>query len=117
MQARRFEDRGGYSILPALYGLAGRGVVFCFVLSVLLFLLYLLGNFQEFLDDTQLFLLGLLRVSLLAELFAGLLFIIAVFLLRRQRRRILRLLLCAVSMVVSYALLVGLSFLSAWFQL
>lgn len=110
-------ERGRLAFVFTLYVVAGRAVIFFFMFSVLLFLLYLLGNFQEFLDDTQLYLLGLLRVSLLAELFAGLLYIISVFLLGRGRRRAVRLVLCAFSMVFSYAMLVGLSFLSAWFRL
>jgi hypothetical protein len=111
------QDRGRLTVLFSLYVVVGRAAVFFFILSVLLFLLYILGNFQEFLDATQLYLLGLLRVSLLAELFAGLLYIISVFLVRRERRRARRLVLCACSMVFSYVLLVGLSFLAAWFHL
>lgn len=111
------QDRGRLPVLFTLYTAAGRAVVFLFMLSMLLFLLYLLGNFQEFLDSTQLFLLGLLRSTLLAELFAGLLYIIFVFLLGRARRTAAGLVLCAFSMILSYVLLVGLSFLSAWFRL
>jgi hypothetical protein len=80
------QERGRRPVLFALYEIVSRAVIFFFILSVLSFLLYLLGNFQEFLDSTQLYLLGLLRVSLLSQLFAGLLYIVFVFLLGRHLR-------------------------------
>jgi hypothetical protein len=70
-------------------------VVFFFIFSLLLFLLYLLGNFQEFLDSTQIFLIKLLKISLLAEVFLGILYILLVFILRRQRRYYLKLIFCS----------------------
>jgi len=91
--------------------------VFFFIFSLLLFLLYLLGNFQEFLDSTQIFLIQLLKVSLLAEVFVGLLYLLMVFLLRRQRRFIGKVILCSLSVVTSFMLLLAFSFLTAWFQL
>jgi len=91
--------------------------VFFFIFSLLLFLLYLLGNFQEFLDSTQIFLIQLLKVSLLAEVFVGLLYLLMVFLLRRQRRFIGKVILCSLSVVTSFLLLLAFSFLTAWFQL
>jgi len=92
-------------------------VVFFFIFSLLLFLLYLLGNFQEFLDSTQIFLIKLLKISLLTEVFLGVLYILLVFVLRRQRRHYLKLIFCSLSVVISYLLLLAFSFLSAWFQL
>lgn len=91
--------------------------MFFFIFSLLLFLLYLLGNFQEFLDSTQIFLIQLLKVSLLAEVFVGLLYLLMVFLLRRQRRFIGKVILCSLSVVTSFLLLLAFSFLTAWFQL
>jgi hypothetical protein len=91
--------------------------VFFFIFSLLLFLLYLLGNFQEFLDSTQIFLVQLLKVSLLAEVFVGLLYLLMVFMLRRQRRFLGKVILCSLSVVVSFVLLLAFSFLTAWFQL
>jgi hypothetical protein len=109
--------RGRVFILSSLFWLVARAVIFFFLFSLLLFLLYLLGNFQEFLDSTQVFLLQLLKVSLLAEVFVGLLYIILVFFLRRQRRLYVKLILCSLSVVFCYLLLLAFSFLSAWFQL
>ncbi|MCK5005762.1 MAG: hypothetical protein KAR73_00135 [Spirochaetales bacterium] len=110
-------SRGQIFILSSLYWLVARGVVFFFIFSLLLFLLYLLGNFQEFLDSTQIFLIKLLKISLLAEVFLGILYILLVFILRRQRRYYLKLIFCSLSVVISYLLLLAFSFLSAWFQL
>ena len=86
------------------------------LLALLLLCLYLLGNFQEFLDGTQIFLLDALRLSLLAEVFLGVLYISLVFFLRRQRRYVVKLVMCFLSVLFCWALLLGVSFLSAWFQ-
>jgi len=91
--------------------------VFFFIFSLLLFLLYLLGNFQEFLDSTQIFLIQLLKVILLAEVFTGLLYLLIIFLLRRQRRFLGKVILCSLSIVASFVLLMAFSFLTAWIQL
>lgn len=114
MQSRSL---GRIFLLSSLYWLVARGVVFFFISSLLLFLLYLLGNFQEFLDSTQIFLIQLLKVGLLTEVFLGLLYVVLVFLLRRQRRFLGKLILCTLSIVSSFILLLAFSFLSAWFQL
>ena len=114
MQSHR---RGRIFLLSSLYWLVSRTVVFFFIFSLLLFLLYLLGNFQEFLDSTQIFLIQLLKVSLLAEVFVGLLYLLMVFLLRRQRRFLGKVILCCLAVVASFVLLLAFSFLTAWFQL
>lgn len=109
--------RGRIFLLSSLYWLTARGVVFFFIFSLILFLLYLLGNFQDFLDSTQIFLITLLKISLLTEVFVGFLYLLLLFLLRRQRRYLGKLILCSLSIVSSFFLLLAFSFLSAWFQL
>jgi hypothetical protein len=104
-------------LLHSLYWLAGRGAVFFFILSLLVFALYLLGNFQEFLDSSQIFLLSLLRVSLLSEMLTALVYFVMVFLLGRQRRYPARLVLCLLAAALSATLLLAVGFLSAWFQM
>lgn len=101
--------------LESLYWLVSRAVVFCFLFSLLAFALYLLGNFQEFLDSTQVLLLAVLRFSLLAEVGLAALYLPIVLL--RGELRAGRLILVLLSAVLCMALLLGLSFLSAWFQL
>ena len=107
--------RGGTFFLDSLYWLAGRAAVFCFVLSILALALYLLGNFQEFLDSTQVLLLTVLRLALLAQVLSALLYVPVSFALGRQR--VARLLLCFLSAAFSVALLLATGFLSAWFQI
>ena len=47
-----------------------KGMVFCMMISLLLLMLYFVGNYQEFLDSSQFLLLELLTVTLsLAVLF------------------------------------------------
>ena len=117
MTRDRDSAKGRVFLLSSLYWLVARVVVFFFVLSLLLFALYLLGNFQEFLDSTQVFLLDFLKLSLLGEVFLGVLYIFLVFFLRRQRRYFAKLVLCFLSVVFCWVLLLSISFLSAWFQL
>ncbi len=52
-----------------LPGVINRFTLFTFLLSVMIFLLYVLGNFQEFTDGTQIMLLSLFR-------YAGLVFMV-----------------------------------------
>ena len=101
--------------LESLYWLAGRTAVFCFLLSQLALALYLLGNFQEFLDSTQVLLLTLLRLALLAGILSSLTYAVVSFAARRPRAG--RLILCFLSIVYNAALLLVTGFLSAWFQL
>ncbi len=91
-------------------------MVFFFLLSVLLFFFYLLGNYQDFLDSTQLFLLSLLRLTLGLELASGV--YLAVFLVRNcinaRRPFLLRWILLVLSMAASGSLLVVLQYIRAW---
>jgi hypothetical protein len=101
--------------LKSLYWLAGRAAVFCFALSQLALALYLLGNFQEFLDSTQVMLLVLLRLALIAGILSALTYFVVSFFAGRARAG--RLILCFLSIVYSAGLLLVTGFLSAWFQL
>jgi hypothetical protein len=89
--------------------------VLCFALSQLALALYLLGNFQEFLDATQVLLLALLRPALLAGILAAVVFAAVSIAVGRPRAG--RLILCFLSAVYCAALLLVTGFLSAWFQL
>ena len=107
-----------YLFLSRASSFAGRAVVFFFVLSALLCFFYALGNYQDFLDSTQLFLLRLLRVSLEIELFCGAW--LAAFLVYRNvsehRPFIARWILLALSLVACTALLIALRFMQQWLQ-
>jgi hypothetical protein len=110
-----FLRRKNSLFLESLYWLAGRTAVFCFVLSQLALALYLLGNFQEFLDSTQVLLLALLRLALLAGILSALAYAVVSFAAGRPRAG--RLILCFLSVVYGAALLLVTGFMSAWFQL
>jgi len=102
-------------LLESLHWLAGRTAVLCFALSLLTLALYLLGNFQDYLDSTQVLLLALLRLALLAGILAALTFAAVSLALGRPKAG--RLILCFLLVVYSGALLLAAGFLSAWFQL
>jgi hypothetical protein len=103
--------------LGSLYWLVSRAATFSFVMAMLMFALYLLGSFQEFLDSSQVLLLALLRITLLAEILLSALYILVALLLGRPQRRLGRLLLSFLSAGFCTSLLLVLGFLTAWFQL
>jgi hypothetical protein len=107
-----------YLFVLRLSSIAGRAVAFFFLCSLLLFFLYLLGNSQDFLDDTQLLLLGALRVTLILELVSGvyLALLLVVRTVRERRVFLLRSVLLALSMAVSIVLLLGIRFLQSWLR-
>jgi hypothetical protein len=106
----------GYRFLSRVSSFTGRAVVFCFILSALLFYLYVLGNDQDFLDSTQVLILSLLRISLSLELVTG--FWLAGLLVYRtiseHRVLLLRGVLLVLSLVICGALLVALRMVQQW---
>jgi len=107
-----------YLFLSRLSSFTGRAVAFFFVISILLLFSYLIGNYQDFLDSTQIFLLSLLHVSLGLQLACGVW--LAGFLAYRNkhehRRFLLRWILLILSCVCSAGLLVALSYVQQWLQ-
>lgn len=107
-----------YPFLTRLSSFTARAVVFFFLLSLLLFFFYLLGNYQDFLDSTQLFLLSMLRLALALELASGA--YLAIFLVRHclhsRRPFVLRWVLLVLSMTSSGALLLALQYIRAWLR-
>jgi hypothetical protein len=107
-----------YPFLSHVSSFTGRAVVFLFMVSVLLFFFYMLGNYQDFLTSTQLLLLSLLRVSLGLEIAAGVW--LAGFLVYRniheRRMFVVRWILLAIALIFSTALLVTLRFVQQWLQ-
>ncbi len=105
-----------YPFLTRLSSFTGKAVVVLFFLSVLLFFFYILGNYQDFLDSTQLFLLSLLRFALSLELACSA--YLAIFLIRQsvheRRAFVLRWVLLFFSMTGSAGLLLALQYVRAW---
>jgi hypothetical protein len=108
----------GYPFLSHVSSFAGRAVVFFFIVSVLCLFFYILGNDQDFLDATQLFLLACLRISLTLEIVTSVW--LAGFLIRRSLRErrafVVRWILLAVSFALSTVLLAALRLVQQWLQ-
>ena len=106
----------GYPFLSHVSSFAGRAVVFFFIVSVLCLFFYVLGNDQDFLDATQLFLLACLRVSLSLEIVTSVW--LAGFLvwrsMREHRAFIVRWILLALSFTVCTVLLAALRLVQQW---
>lgn len=106
----------GYPILSHVSSFAGRAVVFFFIVSGICFFFYILGNDQDFLDSTQLFLLACLRISLSLEIVTSVW--CAGFLVRRSIRErrpfIIRWVLLVLSFAASAVLLSALRLVQQW---
>jgi len=106
----------GYPFLHHVSSFAGRAVVFFFIVALISLFFYILGNYQDFLDSTQLLLLACLRISLSLQLvtsvwLAGLLIYRS---MRERRAYVVRWVLLAVSFCVSSVLLVALRLVQQW---
>lgn len=103
----------------ALGGISGRILWYSFLHSVLLSVLYLLGNVQGFLDQTQLVLLRLMEITAIAAAGSGL-YRCAYCLVRAFSTGavgVLQLVVTALATVLAGALLLTSMFLLIWFQL
>jgi hypothetical protein len=107
-----------YRFLSHLSSFTGRAVVFFFISSALLCFFYIVGNDQDFLDSTQLLLLGALRLSLGLELASSVWF--AGFLLYRAITEkhffIVRWILLVLSLAACAAFFAVLRFVQQWLQ-
>ena len=96
----------------------GRAVVFLFLVSALACFFFVLGNYQDFLDSSQVFLLSFLRVSLSLELVTGAW--LAGFLVHRavhlHRPFAVRALLLVASLAFCTVLLFILRYAQQWLQ-
>ena len=106
----------GYPFLFRVSSFAGRAVVFFFMVSVLALFFYILGNYQDFLDATQLLLLACLRVSLSLQLLCSIW--LAGFLVYRAAREhrafVVRWVLLGLSFCISAVLLTALRLVQQW---
>ena len=107
-----------YPFLLHVSSFVGRAVVFFFVISLLLCFFYVLGNYQDFLDSTQLFLLSLLRVSLGLEIVCGIWCagFLAFRTARERRPFLVRWILLVLSLLCCSGLLLALRFVQQWLQ-
>lgn len=107
-----------YPFLLRVSSFAGRAVVFFFISALLVLFFYLLGNYQGFLDSTQLFLLSLLHVLLVLQLVSGMNFavLLVVRSIRERHFFALRTILLLISLAASFGLLTAMGFLQSWLQ-
>lgn len=107
-----------YPFLLRVSSFAGRAAVFFFFSALLAFFFYLLGNYQGFLDSTQLFLISLLHVLLLLQLVSSVVFAVLLAVRSVTERRVfaLRTILLVLSFLICAGLLVAMGFLQSWLQ-
>ncbi len=105
-----------YPFLSRVSSLTGRAVAFFFLVSLLLFFLYILGNSQDFLDSTQIFILSLLRASLSLELLTSLWLagLLGHRTFNERRPFVVRWTLLSLSLILSVVLLTALRFVQQW---
>ncbi len=108
----------GYRFLSRVSSFTGRAVVFFFLLSVLFFFFYMLGNYQDFLDSTQMLLLFLLRISLSLELVTGVWLggLLVYRNAREHRPLVVRWILLILSLIICGVLLTALRFVQQWLR-
>lgn len=101
-----------------LFSLLGRLILFFVLFSLLILFLYIIGNYQEFLDSSQFLLLKILEV---VSLFGGIcatyyIFFLFFIVLVEKKLLILRFILTIISIVLCIILFSGIKFLSSWFN-
>lgn len=100
-----------------LASVTGKLSVFLFLSSLLLFGMYLLGNFQEFLDSTQTMLLTAVRLVSFLSGISSLYYAVSlvISMVYRKKTYFLRIVLSVLGSLASFALAAGASFLLALF--
>ncbi|NOY09850.1 MAG: hypothetical protein GXP33_13520 [Spirochaetes bacterium] len=90
--------------------------VFLFISIAMLVFLYLLGNRQEFLDSTQMFLLRMINYTSSLCFPAGIvLLLLYIFLIiKLEHIRIVSIILVCAATVFSLGILLGVKFISVW---
>jgi len=101
--------------LNLLHTLSSRATLFSFVYYIFLFLLYLIGNYQYFLDSTQVFILGILNIFLILHCLFGIYYLFFTIILSVRNRKIdlKYFILCTVSVAFALVLLFSIKVLDA----
>ncbi|MBN2535314.1 MAG: hypothetical protein JXB88_20710 [Spirochaetales bacterium] len=100
-----------------LFSLLGRLTIFFVLFSLLLLFLYIIGNYQEFLDSSQFLLLKLLEIISLFGAICGMYYIFFLFFIALLEKKILilRFILTILIIILCSILFTGIKFLSSWF--
>jgi hypothetical protein len=98
--------------------LTGRAAFFLIAWTLILFLLFLIGNYQQFLDGNQRLIMRLLSVTLVLEMGAGLFYLLVLAFFRKETRHPGRgrVIILIITLAVSLILFVVLEFFHAWLQ-
>lgn len=98
------------------FSVIGRVLIFLNSLSLILFFLYGVGNFQLFQDSTQLFILRNLEILSLVSGLMGGYYIAVLMILGMIKKKIymIRLLLVIISIFYNFTLFMSLKFIFAW---
>lgn len=101
--------------IDLIYTLTNRVALFTFVFILIFFSFYLIGNYQDFLDGTQLFLLDILNIFLILHCLLGIyyLFLTIIFAIKNRHISIKRFILCTCSVTFSLILLFSIKVLRA----
>ncbi len=103
------------STLNLLYAVTSKATLFTFTYYMFLFILYLIGNYQYFLDTTQIFILQILNVFLILHCLFGLyyLFLTIIFTVKNKKIVLSKFILCTVSVAFALVLLFSVKALTA----
>ena len=99
-----------------LFLLIDRTVLFSFIMSSVLLILYILGNYQKFLDTTQTLLLKILTVAVLFEVLISVYYLgfLIYYAVQRIRQHTIRILFGSFSLVFCAVILIVTKFITAW---
>ena len=99
-----------------LFLLIDRTVLFSFIMSSAVLVLYILGNYQEFLDTTQTLLLKILTVSVSFEVLVSIYYLgfLIFYAVQRRRRYIFRILFGFLSLVFCAVVLMLTKLITSW---
>jgi len=89
------------------------------IISLFLLFLYFLGNFQNFLDSTQVFILQLLEYSVLIAGLLGAynLAVLIIITMKKGQPNFFRFFLLIISIIINFTLFLSLKFLFSWLKL
>ena len=89
------------------------------IFSLILTVLYFLGNFQNFLDSTQVFILQLLEYSVLIAGLLGAynLAALVIITIKKKKSHTIRFVLTILSIIINFTLFLSIKFLFSWFKL
>ncbi|MBN2737302.1 MAG: hypothetical protein JXR70_10000 [Spirochaetales bacterium] len=101
-----------------LTGLLGKIFGFVFLITLIFIIYFVIGNFQNFLDQTQIVLINIISVLTLLNFLVGVFYLVCLFFdsFRQRKGRIIRLILAFFLSFVMLLLTLFFKFFTAWFH-